>query len=167
MVAEGHFPSQEYTVTCGGGNNNKIFRIMYRLLILHLFSSFSHRCVAPAVVFSNGRPDGHAFARFTVLFAYAHIHTEVTCIDLNRVCPKHDQMTQTERKDHTSNHRLTHKNFHLFTKETSYSHITEKGLLNTALCCPAVGACFDWQLEMGGTFSQAKFRLSYWPLLWT
>lgn len=93
-----------------GGNNNQIFRIIYRLLILRLFASFSHRCVAPAVIFSNGRSNGHAFACFTVLFAYAHIHTEVTCIDLNTVCQKHDQRTQTERKDHTSKHRLTHKN---------------------------------------------------------
>lgn len=37
----------------------------------------SHRCIAPAVVFSNGSPNGHTFACLTVLFTYAHVHTEV------------------------------------------------------------------------------------------
>lgn len=34
----------------------------------------SHRCIAPAVIFSNGRADGHALACLTILFTYTHVH---------------------------------------------------------------------------------------------
>lgn len=61
-------------------------------------ASFSHRRVAPAVIFSNRRANGHTFARFTILFAYKHIHIEVRCTALNTAWQKHDLMTQTERK---------------------------------------------------------------------
>lgn len=35
-----------------------------------------YRCIAPAVVFSDGRPDGHSFARLPILFTCAHVHVE-------------------------------------------------------------------------------------------
>lgn len=40
---------------------------------LHL--CFSYRCVAPAVVFPDGRPNGHSLARLAVLLACASVRT--------------------------------------------------------------------------------------------
>lgn len=50
------------------------------------------------------------------------------------------------------------------TKETCQSQPL-KGLLSRTLCCPAVGACFDWQL--GAEFSQERSSTptGYWPKL--
>lgn len=89
-----------------------------------------------------------------------HIHTEVTCLicrDPKTACKKHDQLNQTGRKGHTYKDSLTYKNMLLSVYQGDLL-LTQpwKGSLNTVLCCPAVGACFDWQLVMGGIFFSSK-----------
>lgn len=47
--------------------------IFFSLLILCLHVSFlSHRRIAPAVIFSNGSPNGHPLACLTILFTYTY-----------------------------------------------------------------------------------------------
>lgn len=64
---------------------------------------------------------------------------------------------ETNREERPSKGRLMLK-YNLSSAYQGHPLLTQpwKGLLNAALCCPAVGACFDWQLAMGGVFLSSK-----------